>query len=48
MTAGARSADTARPAEGLPYHRIQEAGLPGLWRPIAGVLLMAVGRRTAR
>jgi membrane protease YdiL (CAAX protease family) len=28
---------------GLPYHRIQEAGRPGLWRPILGVLLMFLG-----
>jgi uncharacterized protein len=30
-------------SDGLPYHRIQEAGLPGVWRPLTGVLLMLIG-----
>lgn len=29
--------------EGLPYHRIQEAGRPGVWRPLAGIVLMFLG-----
>jgi membrane protease YdiL (CAAX protease family) len=29
--------------DGLPYHRIQELGRPGLWRPLAGILLMFLG-----
>jgi membrane protease YdiL (CAAX protease family) len=29
--------------EGLPYHRIHEAGLRGVRRPIIGILLMLVG-----
>jgi uncharacterized protein len=29
--------------EGLPYHRIHEAGLPGWWRPLVGVLVAALG-----
>jgi membrane protease YdiL (CAAX protease family) len=29
--------------EGLPYHRIQEAGLPGEWRPVVGVIGAALG-----
>jgi membrane protease YdiL (CAAX protease family) len=28
---------------GLPYHRIQEAGLPGWWRPVVGSIIMLVG-----
>jgi membrane protease YdiL (CAAX protease family) len=28
---------------GLPYHRIQERGRPGLWRPLVGILLMFLG-----
>jgi hypothetical protein len=28
---------------GQPYHRIQEGGWPGIWRPIAGILLMFLG-----
>jgi uncharacterized protein len=32
-----------RVAEGLPYHRIHEAGLPGGWRPLVGVIVAAVG-----
>lgn len=28
---------------GLPYHRIQEAGLPGWWRPVIGSVIMLVG-----
>jgi uncharacterized protein len=31
------------PPVGLPYHRIQEAGRPGVWRPLVGVLLMFLG-----
>jgi len=27
----------------LPYHRIQEAGLPGVWRPLTGIVLMFLG-----
>jgi membrane protease YdiL (CAAX protease family) len=40
MTAGA-SAPVG--SEGLPYHRIQEAGRPGVWRPVLGFLLMFLG-----
>ncbi|HEY3527520.1 MAG TPA: type II CAAX endopeptidase family protein [Nocardioides sp.] len=29
--------------DGLPYHRIQEAGRPGVWRPLVGILLMFLG-----
>jgi membrane protease YdiL (CAAX protease family) len=29
--------------DGLPYHRIQEAGRPGAWRPLAGIVLMLLG-----
>ena len=29
--------------DGLPYHRIQEAGRPGVWRPLTGILLMFLG-----
>jgi uncharacterized protein len=29
--------------EGLPYHRIHEAGLRGGWRPLVGVILAAIG-----
>jgi membrane protease YdiL (CAAX protease family) len=28
---------------GLPYHRLQEAGLPGWWRPVVGTLIMLLG-----
>jgi uncharacterized protein len=28
---------------GLPYHRIHEAGLPGEWRPVVGVVMAALG-----
>jgi uncharacterized protein len=28
---------------GLPYHRIQEGGRPGAWRPLAGIVLMFLG-----
>lgn len=35
------SAPTA--PEGLPYHRIQEAGRPGWWRPVLGFVLMLLG-----
>jgi membrane protease YdiL (CAAX protease family) len=28
---------------GLPYHRIQEGGRPGIWRPLAGIVLMLLG-----
>ena len=28
---------------GLPYHRLQEAGLPGWWRPVVGSLIMLAG-----
>ena len=30
-------------AAGLPYHRIHEAGLPGWWRPVAGVICAIIG-----
>ncbi len=43
MTAGAGWAEAPAAPEGLPYHRIHEAGRPGLWRPIAGILLMLLG-----
>ncbi|HEX3931463.1 MAG TPA: CPBP family intramembrane glutamic endopeptidase [Nocardioides sp.] len=42
MTQARRPDDIEVPA-GLPYHRIQEAGLPGLWRPLAGIVLMFLG-----
>ncbi len=29
--------------QGLPYHRIHEAGLKGEWRPIVGVVMAALG-----
>lgn len=29
--------------DGLPYHRIQEAGRSGVWRPLAGIVLMFLG-----
>lgn len=35
--------DAAAAPDGLPYHRIQEAGRPGLWRPILGLVLMLFG-----
>jgi membrane protease YdiL (CAAX protease family) len=38
-----RAAATDDLPEGLPYHRIHEAGLPGEWRPVVGVILAAVG-----
>jgi uncharacterized protein len=41
MTAGAGWGSAA--PEGLPYHRIHEAGRPGLWRPMTGFLLMLLG-----
>jgi membrane protease YdiL (CAAX protease family) len=45
MTASASPAlpepDTA--PVGLPYHRIHEAGRPGVWRPLVGIALMFVG-----
>lgn len=28
---------------GLPYHRLQEAGRQGVWRPLAGIVLMFLG-----
>ena len=34
--------ETAAPT-GLPYHRLQEAGLPGWWRPVVGTCIMVVG-----
>jgi membrane protease YdiL (CAAX protease family) len=42
MTAGA-DRDAVGVEDGLPYHRIQEAGRPGLWRPILGLVLMMLG-----
>ena len=32
-----RVSEAGAPA-GLPYHRLQEAGLPGWWRPVVGTL----------
>jgi len=29
--------------DGLAYHRIQEAGRPGVWRPLVGILVMFLG-----
>ena len=43
MTAGADSASAPAAPDGLPYHRIQEAGLPGVWRPVLGFVLMLFG-----
>lgn len=34
--------DPADPV-GLPYHRIQEGGRPGTWRPLTGIVLMFLG-----
>ena len=28
---------------GLPYHRLQEAGLPGWWRPVVGTVIVILG-----
>ena len=28
---------------GLPYHRLQEAGLPGWWRPVVGTVIVVLG-----
>ena len=43
MTAGAGWGNAQAAPDGLPYHRIQEAGRPGVWRPLVGLLLMALG-----
>ncbi len=43
MTAGAGGVGAPTAPEGLPYHRIHEAGRPGRWRPICGFLLMLLG-----
>jgi membrane protease YdiL (CAAX protease family) len=43
MTAGADGGSAPAAPAGLPYHRIQEAGRPGLWRPITGFVLMLLG-----
>jgi membrane protease YdiL (CAAX protease family) len=43
MTAGAGWASAPAAPEELPYHRIHEAGRPGLWRPAAGFVLMLLG-----
>jgi membrane protease YdiL (CAAX protease family) len=43
MTAGAGWGNAPAAPEGLPYHRIQEAGRPGTWRPFVGLLLMLLG-----
>jgi membrane protease YdiL (CAAX protease family) len=43
MTTGAGEANAPAAPEGLPYHRIHEAGKPGWWRPVLGVLLMLLG-----
>jgi membrane protease YdiL (CAAX protease family) len=42
MTAGA-DRGAVGVEDGLPYHRIQEAGRPGVWRPILGLVLMLLG-----
>jgi membrane protease YdiL (CAAX protease family) len=42
MSSAGAGRDTEVPA-GLPYHRIQEAGRPGVWRPLVGILLMFLG-----
>jgi uncharacterized protein len=38
-----RTAAPEASPEGLPYHRIHEAGLPGEWRPVVGVVAAALG-----
>ena len=43
MTDGAGWGTAPVAPEGLPYHRIQEAGKPGVWRPVMGFLLMLLG-----
>jgi membrane protease YdiL (CAAX protease family) len=43
MTAGAPGLSAPTAPEGLPYHRIQEAGRPGWWRPVLGFVLMLLG-----
>jgi membrane protease YdiL (CAAX protease family) len=43
MTAGAGWAQPPAAPEVLPYHRIHEAGRPGAWRPILGLVLMLAG-----
>jgi membrane protease YdiL (CAAX protease family) len=43
MTAGASWGSAPVAPEGLPYHRIHEAGRPGAWRPILGFVLMLLG-----
>jgi uncharacterized protein len=30
-------------SDGLPYHRIHQAGRPALWRPLTGILVMFLG-----
>jgi membrane protease YdiL (CAAX protease family) len=30
-------------SDGLPYHRIQQAGRPGIWRPVVGIVVMFLG-----
>src|SRR4051794_11004445 len=43
MTTGAGVAGDREVPQGLPYHRIHQAGRPGWWRPVLGVLLMLLG-----
>ena len=43
MTVGAGWGSPPAAPSGLPYHRIQEAGRPGAWRPFVGLLLMMLG-----
>jgi uncharacterized protein len=43
MTARAGWGSPPAAPPGLPYHRIQEAGRPGVWRPFVGLLLMLLG-----
>jgi membrane protease YdiL (CAAX protease family) len=42
MTVGADWEHSQGP-EGLPYHRIHEAGRPGVWRPLVGFVVMFLG-----
>ena len=42
MTVGADREQSQAPA-GLPYHRIHEAGRPGVWRPLVGFVVMFLG-----
>src|SRR3954469_14378653 len=42
MTVGA-DWEQVESSEGLPYHRIHEAGRPGVWRPLVGFVVMFLG-----